>query len=116
MTELSERDRYWWIAGYQTGAARSALEGDAGVFSSEPAREALEADAADAVTVGMVLAQSAPPLYVWTDEPPTEPGWYWMRLEDCEPRIIYLNAYHLRGSTYVSTTKWSGPIATPGPL
>lgn len=71
MSELSERDRWMYAQGYQAGAARGPFE--LAVFSDENANRALEQDAADGVTVEMVLAKDAPPALKWTTAAPSEP-------------------------------------------
>lgn len=72
-----------------------------------------------------------PPL-TYTTEPPTQPGWYWMRLpwnagsrrllrvQVCHDRSGALQVYYsgamldLRPDTFPAGTQWSGPIPQPG--
>jgi hypothetical protein len=59
----------------------------------------------------------------WTDAKPTEPGWYWMRIEsgydNCGwlPRIVHVERDGRSGQlTEVSRSgrwQWAGPIPEP---
>lgn len=86
---LTERDGHFFGAGKATGMSLQEAEG------------------------------TAPPLFTWTDEPPTVPGWYWHEkmgivemIDDgggnigvrCDQTCVYVWAWGGR---------WAGPIPEP---
>jgi len=64
----------------------------------------------------------------WTDEPPSEPGWYWIQMkEGGYAEVVEVGrdgvARRTNGSTFgvgdtitVSPVLWAGPISCPPPL
>lgn len=136
MSELSERDEWMYTQGYRAGSARAALEGDTGYISPCASWAALDADAADGVSVGMVLAKEAPPAtcphvwtaaegtshctlngpapLVWSEEVPTVAGWYWVQFPKCVPYLHYIALPHSdAGVAAPKGVRWAGPIPKP---
>lgn len=52
----------------------------------------------------------------WTEEPPTEPGWYWIRQPTGALKVRRLDQSAIDAEFYRSFAegaKWSGPITPP---
>jgi hypothetical protein len=68
----------------------------------------------------------------WTDKSPTEPGWYWIRVNGIEARIVRINEYTEQGEKHLTISavgenyaipierltikfkyEWAGPIPEP---
>ena len=69
------------------------------------------------------------PLYTWTDDPPTEPGWYWWQGSEQASEVVFVLHYDDQSGPLVfrdpvdrswqfvskqSGSQWAGPIPLPG--
>jgi hypothetical protein len=64
----------------------------------------------------------------WTDEPPSEPGWYWIQMQeggyaevvevdrDGVARRTDCSTFDVGDNITVSPELWAGPITCPPPL
>ncbi len=114
----AERDSYFFRKGMEH--ARTL---------SDPTHEPVEVYGEDLSEV----SKDAPPLFVWSSEPPTEPGWYWSRdkeglcVIECE-NFVRMNGDEELGvftphdddplqltpeSVASFSGPWSGPIPEP---
>ena len=73
-----------------------------------------------------IFARREAPLYTWTDDPPTEPGWYWIEGEDDPSEVfpmadreeLFVCRQDERGDKVFCVVadvqlKWSGPLRPP---
>ena len=60
--------------------------------------------------------------YEWTTEPPTQEGWYWMRVDDEDPQIVKVFYSPNRGKFIFTDEEdhdvgcyshWLGPLPVP---
>ena len=47
----------------------------------------------------------------WTTEPPTEPGWYWIKEGALTPYIEWVDLKNLK--YYIDGSRFAGPIPEP---
>ena len=52
---------------------------------------------------------------VWTDEPPTQPGWYWWNLRGTVVIQFFSREMivEIKSGHYCPKGRWSGPIPEP---
>lgn len=49
----------------------------------------------------------------WTKEPPKEPGWYWVRFDGNEVRMLEIRRDWLKTVQKITEWEWAGPIPEP---
>lgn len=49
----------------------------------------------------------------WTKEPPTKPGWYWVRFDKEEIRMLEIRRSELKTIQKFTEWEWAGPIPEP---
>ncbi len=53
------------------------------------------------------------PDLVWTKEPPSVAGWYWIRFDGKREQIAYYSGISLPTTDKDDDREWSGPIPQP---
>ena len=109
MSEISERDKFIARNSYTAGTM------DAGTAAPMLTDEEVAN-----------LVEFAPPALTWSDEPPTEPGWYWIE-DEYDPSEVFPMAdvddlfvcrQDERGEKVFCVVadvqlRWSGPLLPP---
>lgn len=49
----------------------------------------------------------------WTKEPPTKPGFYWVRFDKEEVRMLEFRRHELKTIQKITEWEWAGPIPEP---
>lgn len=49
----------------------------------------------------------------WMKEPPTTPGWYWVRFDKEEVRMLEIRRSWLKTLQKITEWEWAGPIPEP---